>query len=42
MTAMLTEVKRVDARTVAFTAGDFILGFRKLRALIARALSLRP
>ncbi|MCX6347923.1 MAG: M55 family metallopeptidase, partial [Candidatus Aureabacteria bacterium] len=35
MGAMLTEVKRVDARTVAFTADDFILGFRKLRALIA-------
>lgn len=37
MAAMLTEVKRVDARTVAFTADDFILGFRKLRALIALA-----
>lgn len=37
MGAMLTEVKRVDARTVAFTADDFILGFRKLRALIALA-----
>jgi len=37
MAAMLTEVKRVDARTVAFTADDYILGFRKLRALIALA-----
>ena len=37
MAAMLTEVKRVDARTVSFTADDFILGFRKLRALIALA-----
>jgi D-amino peptidase len=37
MAAMLTDVKRVDARTVAFIADDFILGFRKLRALIALA-----
>jgi D-amino peptidase len=37
MAVMLTEVKRVDARTVAFTADDYILGFRKLRALIALA-----
>ncbi len=37
MAAMLTEVKRVDARTVVFTTDDFILGFRKLRALIALA-----
>jgi hypothetical protein len=27
----------VDARTVAFTADDFILGFRTLRAMIAIA-----
>jgi D-amino peptidase len=37
MAVMLTEVKRLDARTVAFTADDYILGFRKLRALIALA-----
>jgi D-amino peptidase len=37
MAAMLAEVKRVDARTVAFTADDYILGFRKLRALISLA-----
>jgi D-amino peptidase len=37
MAAMLTEVKRVDARTVAFTAADYIEGFRTLRALIALA-----
>jgi D-amino peptidase len=37
MAAMLTEVKRVDARTVAFTADDYLQGFRKLRALISLA-----
>ncbi len=37
MGAMLTEVKRVDARTVAFTAVDYLEGFRTLRALIAIA-----
>ena len=37
MAAMLTEVRSVDARTVAFTADDFLEGFRTLRALIAIA-----
>lgn len=37
MAAMLTEVKRMDARTVAFNADDYLEGFRTLRALIALA-----
>jgi D-amino peptidase len=32
---LLPQVKRTDARTLAFTAADYIEGFRTLRALIA-------
>jgi len=34
---LLPNVKRVDARTLAFTANDYIEGFRTLRALISLA-----
>jgi D-amino peptidase len=34
---LLTTVTRVDARTLAFTADDYISGFRTLRALISLA-----
>jgi D-amino peptidase len=34
---LLPSVKRVDARTLAFTADDYIQGFRTLRALISLA-----
>jgi D-aminopeptidase len=34
---LLPTVKRVDARTLAFTANDYIEGFRTLRALISLA-----
>ena len=34
---LLPQVKRADARTLAFTATDYIEGFRTLRALIALA-----
>jgi D-amino peptidase len=34
---LLPDVKRTDARTLAFTAEDFIEGFRTLRALISLA-----
>jgi D-amino peptidase len=34
---LLPNVKRVDARTLAFTADDYIEGFRTLRALISLA-----
>ena len=34
---LLPNLKRVDARTVAFTADDYIQGFRTLRALISLA-----
>ena len=34
---LLPQVKRTDARTLAFTAADYIEGFRTLRALIALA-----
>jgi D-amino peptidase len=34
---LLPAVKRVDARTLAFTANDYIEGFRTLRALISLA-----
>ena len=34
---LLPSVKRVDARTLAFTADDYIEGFRTLRALISLA-----
>jgi D-amino peptidase len=34
---LLPQVKRVDARTLAFTADDYIAGFRTLRALISLA-----
>jgi D-amino peptidase len=37
MGAMLPQVKRVGARTVAFSVADYIEGFRTLRALIALA-----
>jgi len=37
MGAMIPGVKRVDARTLGFTADDYIQGFRTLRALIAIA-----
>lgn len=36
---LLPTVKRVDARTLAFTANDYIEGFRTLRALISLAPS---
>ena len=34
---LLPQVKRTDARTLAFTAADYLEGFRTLRALIALA-----
>lgn len=34
MPSLVPQVKRVGARTVAFTAGDYLEGFRLLRALI--------
>ena len=34
---LLPNIKRVDARTLAFTADDYIEGFRTLRALISLA-----
>jgi D-amino peptidase len=34
---LLPQVKRLDARTLAFTANDYIEGFRMLRALISLA-----
>jgi len=37
MGAMIPGTKRVDARTLAFTAADYLEGFRTLRALIAIA-----
>ncbi len=37
MGAMIPGTKRVDARTLAFTADDYILGFRTLRAMISIA-----
>jgi len=37
MGEMLPQVKRVGARTIAFTADDYLEGFRTLRALIAIA-----
>jgi D-amino peptidase len=37
MGAMIPGVKRIDARTLAFTASDYIEGFRTLRAMIAIA-----
>jgi D-amino peptidase len=37
MGAMLGQAKRLDARTLGFTADDYIQGFRQLRALIAIA-----
>jgi D-amino peptidase len=37
MGEMLPQVKRIGARTIAFTADDFIQGFRTLRAMIAIA-----
>lgn len=37
MGAMIPGTKRIDARTLAFTAADYLEGFRTLRALIALA-----
>lgn len=37
MGAMFPGVKRIDARTLGFTADDYIQGFRTLRAMIAIA-----
>lgn len=37
MGAMIPGTKRVDARTLAFTADDYIQGFRTLRAMISIA-----
>ena len=37
MGAIIPETKRIDARTLGFTADDYILGFRTLRAMIAIA-----
>jgi len=37
MGAMIPGAKRIDARTLAFTADDYIQGFRTLRAMIALA-----
>jgi D-amino peptidase len=37
MGAMIPGTKRLDARTLAFTADDYIQGFRTLRAMIAIA-----
>jgi len=37
MGAMIPGVKRLDARTLAFTADDYIQGFRTLRAMISIA-----
>ena len=34
MGAMIPGAKRIDARTLAFTAADYIEGFRALRAMI--------
>jgi D-amino peptidase len=37
MGAMIPGIKRIDARTLGFTADDYLEGFRTLRALIALA-----
>ena len=37
MGAMIPGVKRIDARTLSFTADDYIQGFRTLRAMISMA-----
>lgn len=37
MGAMIPGVKRIDARTLGFTADDYIQGFRTLRAMISLA-----
>jgi D-aminopeptidase len=34
MGAMIPGTKRIDARTLTFTAADYIEGFRALRAMI--------
>jgi D-amino peptidase len=39
MPLMLASVRRAGARSVTFTAGDFIEGFKLLRAIIALAAS---